>query len=159
MNRFLKLMEASIKDIKELMPWDLEERLAENPDLVIVDVREPEEYAAMHIPHSISAPRGILESCVDWDYDDTIPELVRSRDKEVVVVCRSGNRSLMAAFSMIVLGYKNVASLKTGLRGWNDYEQPLIDQTGKEVDIDDAEEYFTSVVRDDQRMPADWAGY
>jgi hypothetical protein len=96
---------------------------------------------------------------VDWDYDDTIPELVRSRDKEVVVVCRSGNRSLMAAFSMIVLGYKNVASLKTGLRGWNDYEQALIDKNGEEVDIDDAEEYFTSVVRDDQRMPADWAGY
>ena len=38
MNRFLKLMEESIKDIKELMPWDLEERLAENPGLVIVDV-------------------------------------------------------------------------------------------------------------------------
>ena len=50
------------------MPWDLEERLQENPDLVILDVREPYEFDAMHIPGSMNVPQGILESACEWDY-------------------------------------------------------------------------------------------
>jgi rhodanese-related sulfurtransferase len=153
MKNFLSLIGDCLGDVKEIMPWDLEERMAENPDLLVVDVREPYEYDAMHIKGSIAAPRGILESACEWDYEETIPELVRSRDREVVVVCRSGYRSVMAAFSMHLLGYKSVCSLKTGLRGWNDYEQPLVDSSGKPVDIEVADDYFTPKLRADQLSP------
>ena len=64
------------------------------------------------------------------DYEETEPELVRARDREVIVVCRSGYRSVLAANLMLLLGYRDVASLKTGLRGWKDYEQPLVDHAG-----------------------------
>ena len=84
----------------------------------------------MRIPGSMSVPRGILESACEWEYEETIPALVQAREREVVVVCRSGYRSVLAAHSMQVLGYQNVVSLKTGLRGWKDYEQPLVDQAG-----------------------------
>ena len=124
-----------------------------NPDLLVVDVREPYEYDAMHIEGSLSAPRGILESACEWDYEETIPELVKARDREVVVVCRSGYRSVLSAFSMKMLGFKSVVSLKTGLRGWNDFEQPMIDKDGNPVDIDDADEYFTPKLREDQLSP------
>jgi rhodanese-related sulfurtransferase len=107
----------------------------------------------MHIEGSLSAPRGILESACEWDYEETIPELVKARDREVVVVCRSGYRSVLSAFSMKMLGFKNVVSLKTGLRGWNDFEQPLIDKHGNPVDIDDADDYFTPKLREDQLSP------
>jgi rhodanese-related sulfurtransferase len=153
MKNFLSLISDCLGDVKEIMPWDLEERMAANPDLLVVDVREPYEYDAMHIEGAIAAPRGILESACEWDYEETIPELVRARDREVVVVCRSGYRSVMAAFSMHLLGYKNVCSLKTGLRGWNDYEQPLVDKTGNAVDIEAADDYFTPKLRDDQLSP------
>lgn len=154
MQHFIELVRDWIGDLKEHMPWDLEERLEENPDIVIVDVREPEEYAQMRIPGSISAPRGILESCCDWDFEETIPKLVNAREKEIVVVCRSGHRSLLAAKSMEILGYKDVASLKTGLRGWNDYDQELVDATGHAVDPEKADEVFTAKVREDQLDPA-----
>ena len=153
MKNFLSLISDCLGDVKEIMPWDLEERMTANPDLLVVDVREPYEYDAMHIEGSIAAPRGILESACEWDYEETIPELVRARDREVVVVCRSGYRSVMAAFSMHLLGYKNVCSLKTGLRGWNDYEQPLVDKTGNRVDIEVADDYFTPKLREDQLSP------
>jgi rhodanese-related sulfurtransferase len=153
MKNFLDLIKNCLTDVREIMPWDLEARLQENPDLLIVDVREPYEFDAMHIPGSISVPRGILESACEWEYEETIPALVQAREREVVVVCRSGYRSVLAAHSMQVLGYRNVVSLKTGLRGWKDYEQPLVDQAGDAVDLDEADVYFSPRVRDDQMRP------
>jgi 3-mercaptopyruvate sulfurtransferase SseA len=82
-----------------------------------------------------------------------VPELVQARDREVVVVCRSGYRSVLAAHSMQVLGYQNVASLQTGLRGWKDYEQPLVDGEDRDVDLDDADVYFTPKLRPEQQRP------
>jgi rhodanese-related sulfurtransferase len=154
MKNFLELIRGCLTEVREIMPWDLAERLEENPDLLIVDVREPAEFAAMHIEGSLNVPRGILESACEWDYEETEPELVQARDREIVVVCRSGYRSVLAANSMQVLGYENVASLQTGLRGWKDYEQPLVDGDGRNVDLDDADVYFTPQLRPDQRRPA-----
>jgi rhodanese-related sulfurtransferase len=153
MKKFLELVKGCLADVKEVLPWDLAERLEENPDLLVVDVREPDEFAAMHIADSLNVPRGILESACEWDYEETVPELVRAREREVVVVCRSGYRSVLAANAMLLLGYQNVASLQTGLRGWKDYEQPLVDGEGAEVDLDDADVYFTPRLRPDQMQP------
>lgn len=154
MQKFLELIAACLTDVREVMPWDLEERMQENPNLLIVDVREPGEFEAMHIPGSLNVPRGVLESAAEWDYEETEPELVTSRDREVIVVCRSGYRSVLAAHSLQLLGYRDVVSLKTGLRGWKDYEQPLQTSDGDPVDLDDADEYFTTRLRDDQVDPA-----
>ena len=156
MIRFIELIRSCMTDVKEIMPWDLEERIEENPDLLILDVREPYEFDEMHIQGSLNVPRGILESACEWDYEETEPELVRARKREIVIVCRSGYRSVLAAHSMQVLGYENVCSLQTGLRGWKDYEQPLEDAKGTDVDLDDADEYFAPNLRPEQHRPKDW---
>ncbi len=157
MKHFIELVRGCLTEVREIMPWDLEERRAANPELLIVDVREPYEFYAMHIPGSINVPRGILESACEWDYEETVPELVRGRDREIVVVCRSGYRSILASHVMQVLGFTRVVSLQTGLRGWKDYEQPLEDAHGQEVDLDEADTYFTPVLRPDQMRPAEAA--
>lgn len=153
MKHFLDLIKDCLSDVREIMPWDLEERLQANPEVLIIDVREPDEFAAMHIEGSLNVPRGILESACEWDYEETIPDLVRAREREVVVVCRSGYRSVLAAHSMQMLGYRNVASLRTGLRGWKDAEQPLVDGQEMGVDLDDADIYFTPRLRPEQMRP------
>jgi len=159
MMRFIQLIREYLTDVKEIMPWDLEERLEENPDLFILDVREQEEFDRMHIPNSLCVPRGILESACEWEFEETEPELVQARHREVVVVCRSGHRSVLAVHSLQVLGFENTASLKTGLRGWNDYEQPLQDVDGNPVDPDEGDEYFTTRLLPDQMKPEGWIGY
>jgi len=116
-------------------------------------VREPYEYDTMHIPGSYCVPRGILESACEWDYEETVPELVLGRERDIVVVCRSGYRSVLAAHSLQVLGYTDVVSLKTGLRGWNDYEQPLVDKDDTPVDIEQADDYFTPKLKPQQLRP------
>ena len=153
MKKFIDLISDCLGDVGEIMPWDLEERMQANPDLLVVDVREPYEFDAMHIEGSLSAPRGILESACEWDYEETIPELVRARQREIVVVCRSGYRSVLSAFSMKMLGYENAVSLKTGLRGWDDFEMPLVDKGGQPVDLDTADDYFTPKLREEQLRP------
>jgi rhodanese-related sulfurtransferase len=154
MKHFNDLIAECLPEVEEIFPWDLEEKLQqENPPLLL-DVREANEYDALAIPGSIHVPRGILESACDWDYDETVPELAAGREREIVVICRSGNRSVLAAHTMMRMGFKQVSSLKTGIRGWNDFEQQLVDKDGNEVDIDDADEILASKLREDQKRPA-----
>lgn len=142
-----------LEHVPELFPWDLAEALEAGEDLYLLDVREAEEFALAHIPGSINVPRGLLETACDYGYEDTLPSLVQARAQAVIVICRSGNRSVLAARVMQWMGYQNVRSLKTGVRGWNDYEQPLQDLAGNAVDVDDAEELLASKVRADQLAP------
>ena len=153
MKRYRDLVADLLPHVRELMPWDLAERMAGDRRLLVVDVREPEEFAAMRIPGSINAPRGILETAAEWEYEETIPELAAARDRPLVVVCRSGNRSVLAAHTLQLLGFRDVASLKLGVRGWKDDDQPLEDAAGLEVDPEEADRFFTPRLRPDQYAP------
>jgi len=153
MKNYNDLMQECLETVQEVFPWDLDEAIQAGQDVLLLDVREPDEYDAMHIRNSLFVPRGVLESACEWGFDDTVPELVQARKREVVVICRSGNRSAFAAKTMQDLGYQNVKSLKTGIRGWNDFELPLIDRAGKEVDIDEADEFLASKVSAEQMGP------
>jgi rhodanese-related sulfurtransferase len=142
MKTYDQLIAEAAKHISELMPWDLEQKLDNNEALLLIDVREPEEFSAMHIANALNIPRGILEAASETGYDETDPELSNARDKSIVVICRSGKRSCLAAYTLRQLGFKHASSLKTGLRGWNDFDQPMIDHHNQEVDGDHAEEYL-----------------
>ncbi|WP_035384296.1 rhodanese-like domain-containing protein [Ferriphaselus sp. R-1] len=139
--------------VREIQPWDLRARLATGVPLILLDVREPAEFAALRIPGSINVPRGVLEQSCEWDYDETVPELAGGQEAEIVVICRSGKRSVLAADVMLRMGFRNVVSLRTGVRGWNDYDQPLLDAAGNTVDGDEADVMLTARVRPDQRKP------
>ena len=154
MKRFADLVADSLVDISEQFPWDIEEKIntSELPPLLL-DIREADEFLAMHIKGSLHVPRGILESACEYDYEETVRELVEAREREVVVICRSGNRSALAACTMQLMGYQQVCSMKTGLRGWNDYELPLVDANGNTVPVDIADEFFTTRIRPDQMSP------
>ncbi len=153
MKRFVDLIAECLPKIKEVMPWDIEQLRQESPDLLILDIREPYEYQIARIENSLNVPRGILETACEFGYEETIPELVQARERSVLVICRSGNRSAMAAYVMQQLGYQNVASLKTGLRGWNDYELPMLNADSQSLDMDDADDYFTPKVKPEQMPP------
>ncbi len=133
------------------MPWDLAETLQADPAVLLLDIREPYEFEAMHIAGSINVPRGVLESACEFDYEETVPQLACARDREIVVVCRSGHRSALAADVMQKMGFNKVKSLKTGLRGWSDDDQELLDKRGQPVDEDSAIDYFTPRLSPEQK--------
>lgn len=154
MRRLDELLAVARSRVPELMPWDLQARWPTDPAMLLLDVREPAEFAAAHIAGSLHVPRGVLEQACEWDYDDTVPALAGGRSaREVVVVCRSGKRSLLAAQTLLDLGFTRVASLRTGVRGWNDADLPLVDANGQPVDADAAEGLLAARVRPEQRKP------
>jgi len=139
MKTFKEIVDQARTTITELFPWDVEERAEKNKELLIVDIREQSEFSKFHIKDSLFVPRGILETACEDEYDDAIPALVNGRDKEIVVICRSGNRSVLATQMMQELGFTNVSSMKTGLRGWNDYDLTLYDANDNQLDADDVD--------------------
>lgn len=142
MKRFSELVNDCLDHVDEVFPWDLVELLKAQPDVLILDVREKEEFDAAHIDGSLHVARGVLESACEYGYEETVPELVQARARPIVLVCRSGNRSVLAADTLQRMGYRDVRSLKTGLRGWNDYEQPLRNADEEPLALDDADDYF-----------------
>jgi rhodanese-related sulfurtransferase len=150
MTTYSDLVEQLLAGVDEVYPWDLAEWLLAGREVLVIDVREPDEFEAMHIPGSVNVPRGILEAASEYGYEETVPDLADAREREVVLVCRSGNRSVLAAHVLGLLGFGRVWSLKTGVRGWNDYEQPLEDASGRPVPLEAADQYFTTRLRDDQ---------
>lgn len=154
MKTYQDLIKACLDSVEELMPWDLADWLAtEEASPMLLDIREPYEYTALHLPNSFNVPRGILESACDYGYEDTVPSLAAARYKPIVIICRSGNRSVLAAYTMQLMGYQAVKSLKTGVKGWNDFEQPLQNAAGEIIDPDTADEMLNIPVRPDQLPP------
>lgn len=153
MKNYTDLVADALTRIREIQPWDLRNLIATGREFVLLDVREPTEFAILRIPGSINVPRGILEQSCEWDYDETMPLLASNRELDIVVICRSGYRSALAADVMQQMGFTSVVSLKTGVRGWNDLEQPLENAAGDPVDADTAEGLLVSRLRPEQRKP------
>ncbi len=96
--------------INEIQPDALKARLAANKNLVLLDVRQPEEHAEKNIPNSILIPLGELPA--------RMAELEQLKDKEIVVYCRSGNRSGQACMFLEMQGFTNPVNLRGGMLAW-----------------------------------------
>ncbi len=153
MRNYDSLVADALTRVNEIMPWDLSRMLGEGAQPILLDVREPAEFALLHLRHSINVPRGVLEQSCEWDYDETVPALAAGREQEVVVICRTGKRSALAADVMLLMGFSNVVSLKTGVRGWIDYEQALVAGDGGGLDADAADALLVSQLQPEQRKP------
>ncbi len=136
--------------VNELFPWDVIAQQEQGKQFLLLDVRCPSEYQVMHIEGSLNVPRGIVEVACDYGYEETEPELVEAREKDIIVICRSGSRSILTSHTMQLMGYERVYSLKTGLRGWNDYELPLVFSNGNQVPLETADKYFNAVLSAEQ---------
>jgi molybdopterin/thiamine biosynthesis adenylyltransferase/rhodanese-related sulfurtransferase len=99
------------EQIDEVDPGEVKKQLGNG--VVLIDVREAEEFDAGHIPGAVHVPRSYLESRIE--------NAVSDRDAHVVLYCQSGNRSAWGAHTLKdLLGYENVESMKGGITLWKD---------------------------------------
>ena len=96
--------------IREVTTQDVSKQLGK---VMIIDVREADEYAAGHIPGAINIPRGVLEFKIDQH-----PSLY-DRNTQIVLQCQGGGRSALATVALQELGYKNVSNLAGGFGAWS----------------------------------------
>lgn len=105
------------KEIENLSVEDLIAEQADNPDLLLLDIREIQERVDLGtIPGAKHAPRGMLEFWAD-------PEGPYFRDyfqenRRTILFCAGGGRSVLAVLSLKNLGFSNVAHLEDGFGGW-----------------------------------------
>lgn len=94
---------------QSITPQEARERMA-RPEVVVVDVREPDEYRAGHVPGARLLPLGTIN-------EETAAAVIPDKNTEVLVYCRGGVRSKKGAQKLADLGYENVSEFG-GLMQW-----------------------------------------
>ena len=81
-----------------------------NEPVIILDVRDKEQYDAEHLPGAISLPRAAIELEID--------ELVPDQDTHIIAHCGGNTRGSLSAHTLQIMGYENASVLTGGFRGW-----------------------------------------
>ena len=84
--------------------------MMDTQDVIILDVREQDEYDSGHIPGAVLLPVGTID-------EETAAEVIPDKDSTVLVYCRSGNRSKTASSALAELGYTNIYEFG-GINTW-----------------------------------------
>lgn len=111
---YQELVTRAKRVITEIEPVDLEARLGS--DVVVIDIREPDEFEQGAIPGAQLIPRGLLESGILGRVPDP--------STEVVLYCAAGARSALAAKTLQDMGYERVRSLAGGFGRWKTEGHP-----------------------------------
>ena len=113
---YQQIVSEALQTIPEVAPADLQSRLSGGEQIVVIDVREPEEFARGKIPGAYTIPRGVLEMQVDG----RLP-----RESTVVLYCGVGGRSALAAKSLVDMGFDKVENLQGGWSAWTNSGLPV----------------------------------
>jgi glyoxylase-like metal-dependent hydrolase (beta-lactamase superfamily II)/rhodanese-related sulfurtransferase len=106
---------AMLTTAPEVREIDIDALESRPPDAIILDVREPEEYAHGHVPRAIGLPQADLATRLE-----EVP-----RDRPVITLCERGTRSYRAAQFLMQVGVHQVASVKGGTAAWRAAGKPL----------------------------------
>jgi len=106
---FLKLANEAKKHINEISVAEERAKIAANPQVVLIDVREDHEWAAGHASEAVHLGKGILERDLEKLYPDA--------NTEIIMYCGGGFRSAMTCEAAQKMGYKKVHSLIGGYKG------------------------------------------
>ena len=100
---------SSESDYQQISQEEAKEMM-DTQDVIILDVREQDEYDSGHIPGAVLLPVGTID-------EETAAEVIPEKDSTVLVYCRSGNRSKTASSSLAELGYTNIYEFG-GINTW-----------------------------------------
>ncbi len=106
---FLKLVNEARARVNELTVAEARARLAQNPQAILIDVREDHEWQNGHAVEAVHLGKGILERDLEKLYPDP--------QTEIIMYCGGGFRSALTAEAAQKMGYRNVSSLIGGYKG------------------------------------------
>lgn len=116
--RFVILVNDARTRIREITAAEVEKKLEADENFVLLDVREQEEWeASAHIPGADFLSKGVIER----DIVSECPDI----DREIILYCRDGYRSALAADNLRRMGYTNVKSIAGGFRSWTEAGLPI----------------------------------
>ena len=106
------------RQIREIGPGQLASHA--NGACILIDVREPAEFDTGHIAGAVNIPRGVLEFQVDAHpaVANVSDPALSHKDQPLVVYCRTGGRSALAALNLSRMGFSDVRSIGGGITDW-----------------------------------------
>lgn len=115
-------IQAAQKQVKTIGMEEYQKVVANPGGTLIVDVREPQEFAAGHVPGAINIPRGVIEFKI-WNYVG-YPANTKT-DQPIVLQCQSGNRASLAAQALTELGFTHTSAVVMSLDEWQKAGHPF----------------------------------
>jgi rhodanese-related sulfurtransferase len=109
---FLNLVNDAKSRVREVSVAETQQRLRENNQAKLVDVREDNEWDAAHAAGAIHLGKGIIER----DIETTVPD----KNTELILYCGGGYRSALSADALQKMGYTNVFSMAGGWKAWKE---------------------------------------
>lgn len=114
---YLMIVDDAKSRIKEVSVEETLNRMSENENVKLIDVREDNEWDAAHAANAMHMGRGIIER----DIVQTFPD----KETEMILYCGGGFRSALAADMLQKMGYTNVYSMAGGWKAWKDADAPV----------------------------------
>ena len=109
---FLTIVNDAKSRIREVTVAETQQRLEQNADAKLIDVREDNEWEAAHAAGATHLGKGIIER----DIETTVPD----KATELILYCGGGYRSALAADVLQKMGYTNVYSMAGGWKAWKE---------------------------------------
>ena len=113
---FLNIVNDARTRVPETTVPEVKARLDSGESLTLIDVREESEFARGHLPKAVHISKGVIER----DIERKMPD----KDRELILYCGGGFRSVLAADNLKKMGYTNVISMDGGWREWNEAGYP-----------------------------------
>jgi rhodanese-related sulfurtransferase len=114
---FLKVVNEAKPRVKELTLEQARARLQQNPQAVLLDVREDSEWEKSHAVEAVHLGKGVLERDIEEMFPDP--------NVEIIMYCGGGYRSVLTADVAQRMGYRNVASLIGGYKALVQAQWPM----------------------------------
>ena len=105
-----ELVDKARASVKSVTIQDVKKAIDNKENMVILDVRDPDEFGAAHIPGAVNLSRGLLEFGI-WT-------VVPDKNARIYVYCKTGARAALATKQLNEFGYKNAVAVDSGGVAW-----------------------------------------
>ncbi len=129
------------KKITEITPEDFKAKADAEEAFVLIDLRSEKDFSKSHITGAVNIPRGVLEFRINKDsfWEDAMIYTPK-KDELIILYCKSGKRSALAALTLKTMGYTNVKCISGGIKAFKELYPNDIEIPGGAKDIEPAVE-------------------
>jgi rhodanese-related sulfurtransferase len=120
------MMMRAREKVQEISPADVKKAL-ESKEVILLDVREEDEFVEGHVDGAVSAPRGFLELQADPATMLANKAFAGKHNAQIVTYCAQGPgaRQLLSAVTLKEMGYENVRVMSGGMKAWKEAGLPI----------------------------------
>lgn len=114
-----EMVDVALKSAESVTVEQLYTMMDDGEMMLLIDVREPNEFNAGYIPGAVNIPRGTLEFKIGKEeFWDEAMLYMPEKDELIILYCKKGSRSVLAVQALHTLGYKDVKFIEGGWKRW-----------------------------------------